>query len=108
MKAFVIFIAISFSTLAQAENGKNAAAHMIASAGLTAGMYLVMTAMLGREEQVKGPSLIGAATMALAAGLAKESMDSMLRRDRRLDAKDLTADVVGVAAATGFILIIDF
>lgn len=86
----------------------NTAVHVVASAALTTGIYITLSAFTGREKKAKRPSLAAAAAMTLAAGLAKESMDSMARRDRQIDGNDLTANVAGVAAASLLIYTIDF
>lgn len=86
----------------------NAAAHVAASAGLTAGLYLVMSAFTGREQGLKKQSLWSAAAFAVATGVAKECMDSMSRGDRRIDKGDITANLAGVAAASVSVIAIDF
>ncbi len=86
----------------------NAAVHVAASAGLTAGLYLVMSAFTGREKKLKEQSLWSAAAFAVATGVAKECMDSMSRGDRRIDRGDITANLAGVAAASVGVIAIDF
>lgn len=108
MLRILIVAVLVFSSGRAAHADSNTPAHIAASAGITAGLYLVMTAMTGREKKSRKESLLGAAAFAIAAGVAKESMDSMNRGDKRLDKGDLGANLAGVAGASLGIMAIDF
>lgn len=95
-----------FTTSVQADSGT--ARHIAASALLTASLYVAMSALMGREQAIKGPSLGAAVGMALATGLAVEAMQAMQRGDRRIDRMDMMSNVAGVAGAAAAIMIIDF
>ncbi len=103
---FVTVLLLASTRSAHADS--NTAAHVAASAGITAGLYLVMSAFTGREKKSRKESLLGAAAFAIAAGVAKESMDSMNRGDKRLDKSDLGANLAGVAGASLGIMAFDF
>jgi len=83
-------------------------AHIAVSAGMTTALYLTMSALTGRTKKVKKESLVAAVAFSLAVGLAKEAVDSMERRDRRIDAGDMAANALGVGLATAGIVLLDF
>jgi hypothetical protein len=103
--AFILMLALLLAGPARAEGELR---HGLVSAALTSALYLTMNTLTGREKKTKGPNLVAAILMTVSAGVALEAMQSMQRRDRRLDQGDIAANLVGSMAATGLILAIDF
>lgn len=102
----VAFFIVLFCMPAKAADS-NTPLHIGYSAGITTALYFSLSAFTGREQECKGPSLLGAAVFTLGLGLAKEIIDGMIRGDRHLDSGDLQADLIGVAAATAVIYFLD-
>jgi len=88
--------------------GNDKLAHVAVSAGLTTALYLTMSAFTGRENKTKKAALLSAIAMGLAVGLAKESVDSMVRGDRHIDSGDMAANALGVGLAAAGIVLLDF
>lgn len=106
MKYLLIALLILFPSETMAGS---AFEHAAASAALTGGLYLLMSRLgAGGEEKLKGPSLMSAILFSAAMGLGYETMQSIERGDRRLQADDLKANAVGIGAAAGLIWAIDF
>lgn len=107
MKKLILILCLALSAPAKADAG-NAALHIITSAFLTTAIYYSVSAFTGREPKQKLPALIGAALFTAGIGLAMELTDSMQRGDRRIDGRDMGANLVGVGCASLLLISFDF
>jgi hypothetical protein len=106
MKSFVVCILFFQCTWAYAVE-PDKVAHVVASAAITSALYLAMSAITGRSKQVRKESIVAASAFALAAGLAKETVDSMDNGNRRIDGGDMAANLLGIGVAVGTIYLLD-
>lgn len=99
-----LVLALALARPARADDdwlGRDKGLHAAASAVIAAGAYGASAPWI---ESRPGRAAVGA-SVALAAGLAKEAWDATGHGDPSL--KDLTWDVIGTAAGVGLALLVD-
>ena len=104
MAALTVALSLAAARPARAGDdwlGRDKGLHAAASAVIAAGAYGASAPWI---ESRRGRAAVGA-SVALAAGLAKEAWDAAGHGDPSL--KDLTWDVIGTAAGVGVALLVD-
>lgn len=103
----LLLIALLASAPVAAAPDSNTPLHVGVSMALVTGLYFTMSGFTGRDVNTRRPALLGAASFSLALGFAKETVDAMERRDKRIDMEDMAANALGVGIATGLIYFLD-
>lgn len=91
----------------QAEMGFDKVEHVAVSAGLNTAFYTLFTGGLGRGTDIRVPCLVASSALTLLVGFTTEVNDSVTTRSPTLDGGDFAADVVGVAASSLAIWLLD-
>jgi hypothetical protein len=88
----------------------NTPLHVVASAGLTAASYVMLSGMLGRGEDIKPAALGMAVGLSTLVGLGKEVMDTEQTGGKWTpnNTEDMVANAIGNAISAYIIYRLDF